>query len=203
MRQLDVGADAGVAQRRRRFYGVKSSASLQGMKRGAIGDLWRRRGLRLASAALLALVLALAGLALLLPSADARGALASGDYRAARAALLPAAEAGDAWAQNALGNLAYLGLGAPRDYAAALSWYWKAASQGRPEAQVNLGHLYAQGLGVSADPLRAFAWYRQAEQSGSERGRDLMRLIAGSMQLTPNQVQKAKALYDRLEDLRP
>ena len=163
----------------------------------------RLQRLVLAALAVGLLSVAVVAGAALRPAADAQSALRSGDYRSAHAALLEAAQAGEAHAQNQLGNLYYVGLGVETDYQRALGWYWKAASQGHIEAQLNMGHLYAQGLGVPLDPLRAFGWYRVAERSGSEKAKGLMRLIAGSMAMTPNQIQKANSIYVTVEDLRP
>lgn len=163
------------------------------------------RGGILAGIAAVAVLAALAAAAVLRPGPDARAALQSGDYQAARSALREAAARGDAWAQNALGNLYYLGLGTETDYRRALGWYWKAAAQGHAAAQTNMGHLYVQGLGVPKDLLRAFAWYLQAERGGSERAEHIVQLIANSslVTLTPNQMQKARNLYRTVEDLRP
>lgn len=161
----------------------------------------RRRALALALVALL-VVLALGGAALLLrPVGDARAALLSGDYGAARALLSEAAESGDAAAQNTLANLYLLGLGVPVDHRAAARLYLRAALAENVAAQVNLGHLYSQGRGVGKDPLRAFAWYRHAQLRGSRTAEGLMRYLVGGMKLTPNQIQWVKAHYGTLADL--
>ena len=163
-------------------------------------------GRRLAGLAALALIAAVAAGAIFLPTPDARTALRNGDYRAARTALQKAAEAGDSWAQNALGNLNYLGLGAEADYRQAIAWYWQAAVQGNFQAQINLGHIYAQGLGVPLDPVRAFAWYELAARSDA-RAAEFMRLMAGTsglpVLLTPNQIQRSRQIYRSIEDLEP
>ncbi len=173
------------------------------MKPGFAGSGWKRRGTALAVVSVALLIVAVVSGAALRPATDAREALLAGDYRVAHDALLQPAEDGDAAAQNSLGNLYYLGLGVETDYRRAIDWYWKAASQGHVPAQMNLGHIYAQGLGVELDPIRAFGWYRQAELGGSEKAKATMRLIAGSMQMTPNQIQRAQNDYGTLEALRP
>lgn len=168
----------------------------------SVGRGWsRRRLLGLGAAGLLAVVLALA---LLRPFADARAALRSGHYEVARVALLDAAEGGDLWAQNALGNLYYLGLGTEPDYEQAAAWYWSAASQGYAEAQMNMGHLYAQGFGMPQDWIRAYAWYQLAAQ-GHENARHMVWLIEGQkhMHMTPSQIQRAWEAYRTVESLRP
>ena len=54
---------------------------------------------------------------------------------------LKAAEGGNSWAQNLVGNMKEHGLGLPRDPAGALSFFRKAAAQGDAKAQANLGRL--------------------------------------------------------------
>ena len=75
---------------------------------------------------------------------------------------LAAAEAGDAEAQNNVGELYERGLGMEPNYEAALIWYQKSADQGNSRALFNLGTLYEQGLGVPADKLKALNLYRQS-----------------------------------------
>ncbi len=160
----------------------------------------QRRGFCLVLVLLLVLLAAGAAARLRSPG-DARAALRSGDYEAAHALLLEAAEAGQAPAQNALANLYLLGLGVPADFRKAADWYLRAALNENVAAQVNLGHLYSQGRGVPRDPLRAFAWYRHAQQRGSPTAEGLMRYLAGAVGLTPNQIQWVRARYSRLRDL--
>jgi len=75
---------------------------------------------------------------------------------------MEAAEAGDAEAQNNVGEIYERGLGTEPNYDAAVIWYQKAAAQGNSRAQFNLGTLYEQGLGVPADKLKALNLYRQS-----------------------------------------
>ena len=72
------------------------------------------------------------------------------------------AEAGDAEAQNALGNLYAEGKQVPKDDKTAALWYFKAAKQGLAAAQYNLGTMYEQGRGVNRDTDAAAAWYLAA-----------------------------------------
>lgn len=164
-------------------------------------------GRALGGAAAIVAVAVVAATAFLVPTSDARTALRQGDYRAALSALEPAAKAGDAWAQNALGNLYYLGLGTETDYRQAIAWYWAAAQQDNVDAMVNLGHIYVQGLGVPLDPMRGFAWYERAARSKDERAMILLRTMAGTqglpLLLTPNQIQRSRELYRTIEDLKP
>src|SRR5690606_14309807 len=84
------------------------------------------------------------------------------DYRTALSVWLPQAQAGDAAAQNYVGQIYEKGLGLPADYSTAAHWYQLAAAQNYAEAQINLGYLYEKGLGVAKDPALALNWYRKA-----------------------------------------
>src|SRR5271169_6052135 len=61
------------------------------------------------------------------------------------------ADAGDAAAQNALGDLYDEGRGVPQDLPAAIEWYRKSAAQNFAFAENNLGYAYEHGLGVLQD----------------------------------------------------
>jgi caspase domain-containing protein/Sel1 repeat-containing protein len=84
------------------------------------------------------------------------------DYRSALKVWLPEAEAGDAEAQQNVGQIYEKGLGTEPNYAQAAEWYVRAAQQGLKSAQVSLGYLYERGLGVPRDTTIALYWYRQA-----------------------------------------
>ncbi len=84
------------------------------------------------------------------------------NYATALAVWLPAAEDGDAEAQNYVGEIFERGLGREPDYETAAKWYAKAAEQGFSAAQINLGQLYEHGLGVVPDVTKALAWYDRA-----------------------------------------
>ncbi len=90
------------------------------------------------------------------------------NYRTALKVWLPQAQAGDAEAQNYVGEIYEQGLGLEPDYALAAQWYRQAADQGYSPAQINLGYLFEQGLGVERDVATALNWYRQA--SGLDDG---------------------------------
>lgn len=72
------------------------------------------------------------------------------------------ADAGDAKAQNYMGELFEKGVAGQPDYTSAASWYKQAADQGYSQAQLNLGSLYEKGLGVEKDGIKAINLYRQA-----------------------------------------
>jgi TPR repeat protein len=85
---------------------------------------------------------------------------------AAIAALIKAAEQGDAKSQFVLGSDYYFGIGVFQDYDEAMKWYRKAADQGEAMAQFTLGGMYANGTGVAQDYAEAVKWYRKAADQG-------------------------------------
>jgi hypothetical protein len=81
---------------------------------------------------------------------------------------LPAAEAGDADAQDALGELHALGQhGYERSMGIAKEWSTKAAEQGHAMAQSRLGRLLLSGEGgVQRDVEQGVRWVRAAAEQG-------------------------------------
>jgi predicted nuclease with TOPRIM domain len=84
------------------------------------------------------------------------------NYATALKVWLPQAEAGDAAAQNTVGEIYEKGLGTEPQYDLAAKWFERAAEQDYARAKINLGYLYEQGLGVPSDPLKALNLYREA-----------------------------------------
>ena len=79
--------------------------------------------------------------------------------------LVKMAEAGNARAQNNLGDCYYEGKGVTQDYKEAVKWYRKSAEQGDWLGQGNLGKCYAEGKGVAQDHNEAGKWLAKvAEQ---------------------------------------
>ena len=89
-----------------------------------------------------------------------------GDYKSAFRYYMSAAKAGDANAQNDLGNMYKNGEGVVKSYTNAYQWYLKAANQGHYYAQNALGDLYFFGNGVKQDYMKAFEWYSKASVNG-------------------------------------
>jgi len=81
--------------------------------------------------------------------------------------LVKQAEAGDADAQNKLGNMYYTGEGVPKDDAEAVKWARLAADQGLADAQFGLGLMYENGKGVPEDDKEAVKWFRLAADQGN------------------------------------
>ncbi|WP_213544493.1 tetratricopeptide repeat protein [Vannielia litorea] len=97
----------------------------------------------------------------------ARALFRDGQFGAALEVLDPAAKAGDAAAQNALGNAYHYGRGRPVDAAAAIAWYERSVAQGNPLAMLNLAQLFRWGMeGQGPDHPRALALFRQATEAG-------------------------------------
>ena len=84
------------------------------------------------------------------------------------AALISAAEQGDASAQFYLAVMYATGEGVPEDDAEADRWYRAAAEQGLAPAQYYLGLMYDIGEGgVPEDDAEAVRWYRAAAEQGN------------------------------------
>ncbi len=111
--------------------------------------------------------IALTFLALLLPllPTPSMGAPLSPDS-GNRRALEAAAEAGNASAENALGNLDYEGRQGKKDWVRARHEYQKAARNGSLAGARNFGWMLWKGEGGSPDPRRAEKWLRVAAQGG-------------------------------------
>ena len=84
--------------------------------------------------------------------------------------LMADAEAGDAVAQNNLGNRYYFGNGVEQDYARANELYRQAAAQGLAEAQSNLAWAYWNGEGVEVDDAEAMRLAQLAADQGNAIG---------------------------------
>lgn len=106
------------------------------------------------------------------------------NYQTALKVWMGQAEAGDAEAQNYVGEIYMKGLGTEPDYAKAATWFEKAAAQNDRRARINLGYLYEQGLGVQQDMSKALNLYREAS------GIDNDKLVFAST--VTAQVQEAK-----------
>lgn len=128
-------------------------------------------------------------------------AMARGQFQRAHDFYQVNAAAGDPVAQNALGNLYYLGLGVSKDYNQANRWYVQSARAGNASAQLNLGHMYGQGFGVEVDPVRAFAWYNMANKYGNPAAEYYLTQIKVEWTLSPLMIDSATKRYRKLSDL--
>ena len=146
----------------------------------------------------LALVFCLASAAPADEITEARQAYLAGDYQLALKTLLPAAEAGDANAQNIVGVAYENGNGVPQDALKALEWYEKAVAQGFAKAETNLGVLLRDGApGVPPDVARATALFDAATAQNYpyafwERGRMYRDGVGG-----PIDIDAARATFEK------
>ena len=90
-----------------------------------------------------------------------------------------AAEAGDADAQNTLGDAHANGKGVLKDAAEAVRWYGLAAAQGHVRAQYNLGNMFVDGILKSKE--LAHMWFNIAGANGSERAAQARDVIEHKM----------------------
>ena len=113
-------------------------------------------------------------LALLLGSAAACADEASELYERLKAGkcqpalgnLQSRAAAGEAAAQNWLGEAYDGGKCCAKDQVLAAKWFRKAAEQKYALGQYNLGTMYAHGAGLPKDERQAVEWYRKAAAQG-------------------------------------
>lgn len=88
-----------------------------------------------------------------------------------------AAEAGNPLGENNFASLYLVGEGVPRNYAEAFAWFQKAAAQGHTGAQIQLGYMYANGQGTEKNPEQAYVWIKAAQDSGDNRGVEMLRSL--------------------------
>ncbi len=80
------------------------------------------------------------------------------------------AEAGDAAAQNRMGELYDGSKELGYDEAKMVEWFERAAQSGHPEAQVSYASLYLYGRGRPQDMTQARIWYERAGEQGHHIG---------------------------------
>ena len=154
-------------------------------------------------AALVGLVVVALGLRAWMQPKDYQTALLKGHYKTAERLLLPKAEAGDLDAQNALGNLYYVGLGPKQDFSKAAKWYLKAALAGNGNAMINISHLYRQGLGVPDDKMRALGWLTHARSGAYEAAEKQIKWHSVRLQLSISQLMYVREAYPTVRSLDP
>lgn len=81
------------------------------------------------------------------------------------------ADAGDANAQNVIGNIFYYGArGVAQDYSMARRYFYQAAAQGNAVSMAYLGQIYVDGLGVAQNNETALEYFRKASEMGNPAG---------------------------------
>ena len=79
---------------------------------------------------------------------------------------LELAQAGDADAQELVGEVLVSGIGRPQDGAEGVRWLERAAASGHVDAMHTLGWVLVSGTGVAADPEKGREWLEKAEKGG-------------------------------------
>jgi TPR repeat protein len=100
-----------------------------------------------------------------------------------------AASQGNVDAQFFLGAMYLL---PQRDVEEGLKWLRLAAAREMQDAQFLLGMSYLKGQNFTHDPVRADMWLRLAAAQGGEFYQS--QLVEAERELTPDQIEKAKAL---------
>ena len=98
---------------------------------------------------------------------EARDLMEASRFEEAYELLLPAAQSGNADAEELIGVMYAMGLGRERDDVRAFDWYMRASLKGHPGAQSGIGWYYEVGRGLPApDLVRAYAWYTLSAMGG-------------------------------------
>lgn len=98
---------------------------------------------------------------------EARDLMEASRFSEAYDLLLPAAQSGNADAEELIGVMYAMGLGRERDDVRAFDWYMRASLKGHPGAQSGIGWYYEVGRGLPApDLVRAYAWYTLSAMGG-------------------------------------
>ena len=101
------------------------------------------------------------------------------------------AEAGDAQAQNEMGEALYAGKrGVEKDAVAAVKWLRQAADQNDPTAQSNLGICYECGEGVAKYEVEAYKWDLLAAAQGDAKAKRNVTML--ELLLSPEQIAEGK-----------
>ena len=125
----------------------------------------------------------------------ARDLMDAGDYAAAMEELLPAAQSGNAEAEELIGVMYASGLGVERDDMRAFEWYLRASMKGHAGAQSGIGWYYEIGRGMPApDLIRAYTWYVLSTIGGDPDAAISQEEVVKKM--TTEQIEKAHVLID-------
>lgn len=132
------------------------------------------------------------------PSAEmevARDLMESNQFKEAMEALLPAANSGNADAEELIGIMYAMGLGVERDDQRAFDWYLRSALKGHPGAQSGVGWYYEVGRGMPApDLVRAYMWYVLSAIGGDPDAAISQEEVVKKM--SAEQIQQAHIMID-------
>ncbi|MBT3359114.1 MAG: sel1 repeat family protein [Rhodospirillales bacterium] len=125
----------------------------------------------------------------------ARDLMDASKFTEAMAELLPAAQSGNADAEELIGVMYAMGLGVVRDDERAFEWYLRSALRGHPGAQSGVGWYYEIGRGMPApDLVRGLMWYVLSAIGGDPDAAISQEEIIKKM--TPEQIERAHILVD-------
>lgn len=129
----------------------------------------------------------------------ARDLMEANRFAEAMAELLPAAQSGNADAEELIGVMYAMGLGVPRNDERAFEWYMRSAMRGHPGAQSGVGWYYEVGRGLAApDLVRGYMWYVLSAIGGDPDAAMSQEEIVKKM--TPEQIDRAHILIDDYKD---
>jgi TPR repeat protein len=126
---------------------------------------------------------------------QARSALKAGDYATALRIVTPAAQGGDAAAQNLLGVMYLEGWGVEHDSARALPLFRSSAEHGDAKAAYNLGRMYDNGWAVRKDFAEAVKWYRMSAEKGYALGQSSLGAMYATGDGAPQDYPEAMKWY--------
>ncbi len=125
----------------------------------------------------------------------ARDLMDDSKFVEARQLLLPAAQSGNADAEELIGIMYAMGLGVERDDERAFEWYLRSAMKGHPGAQSGVGWYYEIGRGMPApDLVRGYMWYVLSAIGGDPDAAISQEEIVKKM--TPEEIERAHILID-------
>ena len=90
-----------------------------------------------------------------------------------------AAEQGDEFSQNNIGNMYRLGKGVPVDYSEAMRYFRMAAEKNYALAQFNIGIMYYWGYGVDVDHIESRKWFLLSAKQGHHEAQYSLGIMYG------------------------
>ena len=126
---------------------------------------------------------------------EARDAMEANKFDQAMQMLRPAANAGNADAEELIGIMYAMGLGVTQDDRRAFEWYLRSAMKGHAGAQSGVGWYYEVGRGLpSIDLVRAYMWYTLSAIGGDPDALISQEEIIKKM--NPQQIKEALELVE-------
>jgi TPR repeat protein len=108
-----------------------------------------------------------------------------------------AADGGQSYAQDLVGQMYATGDGVPSDATQAVSWWQKAAAKGSADAQRRLGEAYATGKGTPVDHSAAEHWLGKAADEGDQKAESLLARMYRDGHATSSDLHRGKSWLER------